>query len=573
MTGALDCAPLVSSIWAVPGAVGYTLKASPGSPFELSWTRIAQANVYNVYRGTITRPFAYNQACLESASTDQKTQDTSIPPVGSAYFYLVSGVNSCAEGSLGQSSAPAERPNPAPCAPGLADNDGDGVADINDSCPLVSNGPVSGCQADRDRDGVGDACDNCANVANVDQVDTDGNGVGDACQDADGDGYPVTQDCNDANPAIHPGAVELCNGLDDDCNGAVDENLGTLSCGTGACVRTAPACVGGQPGPCTPGTPTPEVCNSIDDDCNGTVDDNITPISCGTGACVRTAPACVSGQPGTCTPGTPATETCNGIDDDCNGVVDNGFDQDNDGVTTCAGDCNDANPAVHPGAVEVCNGIDDNCNQVADEGFLDSDGDGLADCVDPDDDNDLVPDLQDCAPLINSVSAIPGEVGPTLLPVPGAAAGTYSWTPIAQANVENVYRSAAWNRAAGNWYDGMTCQLAETPTPLLADPAVPPPGSIFFYLITGTNRCGEGIPGTSSSGGVEPIPSHCSPLGHDGDLDLVADLDDDCPLVANPAQADRDHDGRGDICDNCPDVPNPGQEDTNRDGVGDACQP
>ncbi len=62
-------------------------------------------------------------------------------------------------------------------------------------------------------------------------------------------------------------------------------------------------------------------------------------------------------------------------------------------------DCNDAKAAVHPGATEVCNGIDDNCNGSVDEGFADTDGDGLADCVDPDDDNDGVPDFKDCAPL------------------------------------------------------------------------------------------------------------------------------------------------------------------------------
>jgi cysteine-rich repeat protein len=41
--------------------------------------------------------------------------------------------------------------------------------------------------------------------------------------DSDGDGYAPPQDCNDANPAVHPGAVELCNGIDDNCNGQIDE--------------------------------------------------------------------------------------------------------------------------------------------------------------------------------------------------------------------------------------------------------------------------------------------------------------------------------------------------------------
>jgi hypothetical protein len=65
-----------------------------------------------------------------------------------------------------------------------------------------------------------------------------------------------------------------------------------------------------------------------------------------------------------------ATEVRNGIDDDCDGLVDEGLpvDVDNDGYTTAGGDCNDANPAIHPGATEVRNGIDDDCDALVDEG-------------------------------------------------------------------------------------------------------------------------------------------------------------------------------------------------------------
>src|SRR5206468_3736248 len=80
-----------------------------------------------------------------------------------------------------------------------------------------------------------------------------------------------------------------------------------------------------------------------------------------------------------------AAERCNGIDDNCNQAVDEGFDTDGDGYTTCAGDCNDGNPSIRPGAAELCNGLDDDCDTAVDEGFTDTDGDGLKDCVDPDD--------------------------------------------------------------------------------------------------------------------------------------------------------------------------------------------
>src|SRR5882672_97209 len=62
------------------------------------------------------------------------------------------------------------------------------------------------------------------------------------------------------------------------------------------------------------------------------------------------------------------------VDIDC-------IDNDGDGYTSCTGDCDDHNPAIHPGAVEVCNGKDDDCDGEIDEG-LDMDQDGVTDCLD-----------------------------------------------------------------------------------------------------------------------------------------------------------------------------------------------
>jgi len=69
-------------------------------------------------------------------------------------------------------------------------------------------------------------------------------------------------------------STEVCDGLDNDCDEATDEELGTIGCGAGECRRTVDACVGGLPQQCVPGQAVLEVCgNGLDDDCDGRTDD------------------------------------------------------------------------------------------------------------------------------------------------------------------------------------------------------------------------------------------------------------------------------------------------------------
>jgi hypothetical protein len=138
-----------------------------------------------------------------------------------------------------------------------------------------------------------------------------------------------------------------------------------------------------------PGT---ETCNGVDDDCDGATDEGLGTTTCGEGACRVTVQNCVNGSPQTCIPDPPGLESCNGADDDCDGETDEGdatgctayyTDSDGDGFGTGApicrcsrpvgttpalGDCNDADPAVHPGAAEACNGRDDDCDGTTDTG-------------------------------------------------------------------------------------------------------------------------------------------------------------------------------------------------------------
>ncbi len=149
---------------------------------------------------------------------------------------------------------------------------------------------------------------------------------------------------------------------------------------------------------CPAAKPEPETCNGMDDNCNGTIDEGTDGLPCKLvnvyGTCTG-ASRCVGGH--ALCEGTPASqELCNGIDDDCDGQTDERDaigckvwyrDTDGDGfgatgsgqcncratppyVATQEGDCDDARAAVHPGAIETCNGLDDDCDGQTDEDTL-----------------------------------------------------------------------------------------------------------------------------------------------------------------------------------------------------------
>ena len=137
-----------------------------------------------------------------------------------------------------------------------------------------------------------------------------------------------------------PPGAEICNGLDDDGDGEIDEDQPDQSCGVGSCAVTQPTCVDGLPQRCTPALPGAEVCNGLDDDCNGMADDGVEQ-DCST-ACGPGVIACVGGVEQACNAPPPQPEVCNLVDDDCNGAIDQGV----------AGCRVGVHRSVHPGTGE-----------------------------------------------------------------------------------------------------------------------------------------------------------------------------------------------------------------------------
>ena len=312
--------------------------------------------------------------------------------------------------------------------------------DCDDTSPMVSPAGMELCN------GVDDDCDGDfdedAQDAPTWWLDTDGDGYGAiplaACDQPKG--YSASGgDCNDGDPSIHPGAVDLCDGIDNNCDGQPDEDrpLWPDADGDGygrddGVVMDCAEIKGyvDSPGDCDDDDPSihpssPEECDGVDNDCDGAIDaddadvvdaianypdadgdgagsDETVEFACG--ALVGYLPTAGDCDDHDAAVGPHAVELCNEVDDDCDGDTDEDdaddaavwtLDGDGDGhgdpagstVVACtapsgfagpADDCDDLDPAVYPGAPEACDGRDNNCDGVP--GGSDDDGDGFAGC-------------------------------------------------------------------------------------------------------------------------------------------------------------------------------------------------
>jgi len=182
-------------------------------------------------------------------------------------------------------------------------------------------------------------------------LDGDGDGIGRSdstmlgCADAAPAMYAARAgDCDDYDAAVFPGAPELCNQLDDNCDGKIDENVeavelwpdadgdGYYDARSEKVGEPKMGCDGSKgwaalPGDCQPmnaavNPRAEEICNGFDDDCDGDVDERVRP-TCGEGWCRRESSGC---DPQYCRPGTPEPEKCNFLDDDCDGEIDEDAD-------------------------------------------------------------------------------------------------------------------------------------------------------------------------------------------------------------------------------------------------------
>ena len=338
--------------------------------------------------------------------------------------------------------------NADPDKPGIPDADGDGydeLVDCDDENEAVHP------DADEVCDGLDNDCDGTFDLDVVDgdtfYTDGDGDGYGDpdapvvACErvnglvenatdcddtredvhpsadesdctdptdyncdgsvsyaDEDGDGYAACEDCDDTDRAVHPSAVEVCDDVDNDCDGDIDggaidaetwyadvddDGYGDPDASAEACDPAEGYVANATDCDDTDATLNPDTLWHADGDGDGYGSASSAVLSCEPPAgFVADATDCDDADADVF-PGAPEPDCTDPTDYDCDGTTAYA-DVDGDGAAACE-DCDDTAPPVHPGATEVCDGVDNNCDGSEDGAvdaptwYADVDGDGYGD--------------------------------------------------------------------------------------------------------------------------------------------------------------------------------------------------
>ena len=273
------------------------------------------------------------------------------------------------------------------------DDDGDGVADVDEpSGDVDGDGVPNPIDLDDDDGPLADPDDD--GLTNEVEAAT---GTDPFAADTDGDSSADGIDCSPLDPAVFPGAAELCDELDSDCDGGlVDEFTDTDGDGEPDCVdpdddgdgtpdeAEGPGDVDGDGVPNSL-DPDDEDGPDADPDGDGLTNaqeealgtDPLSPDSDGDGA--LDGDDC---EPLDETVSPDLVEVCDGedLDNDCDPLTGDLADHDGDGFSICGEDCDDTDPSIHPGAEEVCDAQDNDCDPATQEAEEDLDGDGWRVC-------------------------------------------------------------------------------------------------------------------------------------------------------------------------------------------------